>query len=98
MSTVQNVLDENDASTWSFVVGASWNGKKEDYPDNETRLAGLKEAALSFCEPYRSVVSWIPDGHHIRIGGTNYWVTTPWNNHEGRVTLMGDAAHPMTPS
>ncbi|KAH8587040.1 monooxygenase [Bisporella sp. PMI_857] len=26
-----------------------------------------------------------------------YWVPIPWDNHDGRVTLAGDAAHPMTP-
>jgi hypothetical protein len=34
---VQNVLDEDDPTTWTFVVGGQWKGKIEDYPDNESR-------------------------------------------------------------
>lgn len=27
----------------------------------------------------------------------SYWESKPWDTHEGRVTLAGDAAHPMPP-
>jgi 2-polyprenyl-6-methoxyphenol hydroxylase-like FAD-dependent oxidoreductase len=80
------------------VLGGTWKGKAEDYLDNESRLAAFREAAKPFCDPYTSVAEWVPDGIPISLSATNYWVTTPWNNHNGRVTLMGDAAHPMTPS
>jgi 2-polyprenyl-6-methoxyphenol hydroxylase-like FAD-dependent oxidoreductase len=92
------VPDENDPSTWSFILGATWKGNVEDYPDNETRLAAFKEAAEPFCEPFRSVALSVPDRTHVGLTAMNYWVTEPWDNHTGRVTLMGDAAHPMTPS
>lgn len=95
--TVQNVLNEDDPRTWTFLVGASWPGKAEQYPDNETRLAALRKATEDFCEPYRSATLWIPEGTRVSNNGTHYWVTIPWDNHDGRVTLAGDAAHPMTP-
>jgi hypothetical protein len=76
----------------------AWKGRIEDYPDQKSRLAAIREGGKPFCEPYRSITSWMPDDAQITVSATNYWVTTPWDNRDGRVTLMGDAAHPMTPS
>jgi 2-polyprenyl-6-methoxyphenol hydroxylase-like FAD-dependent oxidoreductase len=39
----------------------------------------------------------MPDDTNITYDTMAYWVPTPWENHDGRVTLAGDAAHPMTP-
>ena len=49
------------------------------------------------CEPFRSAVMWMPDDTKITYEKMAYWVPIPWGNHGGRVTLAGDAAHPMTP-
>lgn len=92
------MLDENDPTTWSFVVGMAWKGRIEDYPDQKSRLAIFREAGRPFCEPYRSITSWMPDDAQFTVSATNHWATIPWDNHNGRATLMGDAAHPMTPS
>jgi 2-polyprenyl-6-methoxyphenol hydroxylase-like FAD-dependent oxidoreductase len=92
------VTDENDPTTWTFVVGGIWKGKIEDYAENEVRLAAYRKSGANFCEPYRSVSSWVPDGTPVSISTMNYWATMPWDNRNGRATLMGDAAHPMTPS
>jgi hypothetical protein len=49
------------------------------------------------CEPFRSAVLWMPDDTKITYDKMAYWVPIPWDNYDGRVTLAGDAAHPMTP-
>jgi 2-polyprenyl-6-methoxyphenol hydroxylase-like FAD-dependent oxidoreductase len=40
---------------------------------------------------------WMPDDTKIAYDKMAYWVPIPWDNHDGRVALAGDAAHPMTP-
>jgi hypothetical protein len=39
----------------------------------------------------------MPNNTKVTYDKMAYWVPVPWDNHEGRVTLAGDAAHPMTP-
>jgi 2-polyprenyl-6-methoxyphenol hydroxylase-like FAD-dependent oxidoreductase len=58
----------------------------------------LKKKVSENCgEPFKSAIEWIPDDTTTIVGRITYWVTEPWDNHGGRVTLAGDAAHPMTP-
>lgn len=59
-------------------------------------LADLRYRAKSFAEPFRSVFESIPEGTQCWHNQLSYWVTTPWDNHNSTVTLVGDAAHPMT--
>ena len=96
---VQNVLDPEDPTTWSFSISSSWVGQLDPGLDNAGRLAILKQKIAESCgEPFKSAIAWIPDDDTTTsLGRISYWVTEPWNNHSGRVTLAGDSAHPMTP-
>jgi 2-polyprenyl-6-methoxyphenol hydroxylase-like FAD-dependent oxidoreductase len=53
--------------------------------------------ALRLAEPFRSAVLWMPDDTKVSFDRMVYWVTVPWDSRQGRVTLVGDAAHPMAP-
>ena len=57
----------------------------------------MRKKAEHCVEPFRSSIMCIPDETPITINRIQYWVTIPWDNHNGRVTLAGDAAHAMTP-
>jgi hypothetical protein len=94
---VQDVPDPEDPANWKFQVVTSWLGKQDDSLDTAGRLAQVKEKASTMCEPFRSAVLWMPDDTKITYDTMAYWVTAPWDNHDGRATLAGDAAHPMTP-
>jgi len=39
----------------------------------------------------------MPDDTRVTYDRIGYWIPIPWDNHSGRSTLCGDAAHPMTP-
>jgi len=65
--------------------------------DDATRLAQLKEKASIQAEPFRSAVQWMPEDTEITYNSMAYWEPVPWDNHSGRVTLAGDAVHPMPP-
>lgn len=97
-----NVLDmpkQDDPSTWTFQILSTWVIKTvEDY-DNETdRLKRLKAHVKrdGWAEPYKSAIEWIPDDTEILKDQLKIWKPVKWENHGGRATLCGDAAHAMT--
>jgi hypothetical protein len=91
------VPSESDPANWRFQIVTSWLGKLDDSLDDRARLAQVKEKASVLAEPFRSAVQWMPNDTKITYNNIAYWVPIPWDNHEGRATLAGDAAHPMTP-
>lgn len=58
-------------------------------------LDHIKEKTAPLRGIFQSAIDWTPDGSYVSINEMKYWVPTPWNNYGGRVTLAGDAAHPM---
>lgn len=74
-----------------------WLGDVDHSLNHAQRLALIKERAKSLGEPARSAFTWIPDDTPVYKADIGYWVTRPWDNREGRITLAGDAAHPMPP-
>ncbi|KAI9870313.1 MAG: hypothetical protein M1830_004384 [Pleopsidium flavum] len=98
-----SILDVGDPSkpeTWEFQLMSSWKKADEDgdqlNPLNSLPLSELKTKTKRFAEPFRSANEWIPDGTPVRMNRVTYWPPIAWNSHGGRVTLAGDAAHPMT--
>jgi 2-polyprenyl-6-methoxyphenol hydroxylase-like FAD-dependent oxidoreductase len=67
---------------------------------NEQQLKHVKELAMKFCDPYRSAYEWLPEDQTVWWAPLTHWDPSEtahrWNNRGGRVTLAGDAAHPMT--
>ena len=65
---------------------------------NEERVALFKEMGRHMCEPFRSAADWVKDDTYIHPDRLTHWPhPRKWDNHGGRVTLAGDAAHPMAP-
>jgi hypothetical protein len=91
------VLDPKDPTTWTFQLAMTWKGEPDESLDNAGRMAALKLKSTHMAEPWRSAFHWIPDGTPTPCDKNYYWVPVPWDNHNGRVTLAGDAAHPMLP-
>ncbi|KAK1849775.1 hypothetical protein CCHR01_07593 [Colletotrichum chrysophilum] len=93
-----DVPDPEDPETWEFQVALSlWS--TEDPPEtNEDRMKYFKKLAEPYCEPYRSAALWVPDDTYIPRDKYAEWKRiAPWKNFGGRVTVAGDAAHPMCP-
>lgn len=57
----------------------------------------LKERAKEFVDPFRTAVLAVKDNTSIAKDSLSYWEPVPWDNRSGKVTLAGDAAHPMLP-
>jgi 2-polyprenyl-6-methoxyphenol hydroxylase-like FAD-dependent oxidoreductase len=95
--TVSDVPDLNDPTTWEFYIAHSTLGTPLPSRDPVEVLQVLKEKGKAFGEPFRSVILNIPEDTKMYNQKLSYWIPTQWDNHDGRVTMAGDAAHPMPP-
>ncbi|KAK3299887.1 uncharacterized protein B0H64DRAFT_421345 [Chaetomium fimeti] len=83
-------------------LDVSWlsEGPEDVVPrTNAARLARIKHMAAKdtgFHITLRKVIDDIPDDTQVSIVRLADWPTTSWDGFGGRVTLLGDAAHPMT--
>lgn len=78
----------------------SWNpqGKPTGITSSADAVREMKAVARTDLAPELcAIIEQIPDDAPIEHGKTAYWVTQPWDNHNGTVTLLGDACHPMLP-
>ncbi|KAJ5660706.1 uncharacterized protein N7484_000078 [Penicillium longicatenatum] len=63
---------------------------------DEARLANMKRRAEGFVPFLKEAVDRIPTGTSVTEIKLADWECLSWDNHGGRVTLAGDAAHAMT--
>ncbi|KAI1214817.1 FAD/NAD(P)-binding domain-containing protein [Annulohypoxylon truncatum] len=105
------ILDGSDASrpeTWQFAFYISWPCSVEEQAAEAAagmgvreRLRQGKEKSRGFAEPLRSCYELVSDDNDkvYYVANGNWDPSLPehgWDNQGGRVTLVGDAAHPMT--
>lgn len=96
-------VDPADPATWTMFWVKIWRGEPVNLTGQEAldyiRRTSLADdnAARGICEPFKSAMAWTPDGTDCWIDEMKYWIPVRWPNLAGRVTLAGDAAHPMLP-
>jgi len=56
----------------------------------------LKERGRLYAEPFNALFQSVPEDSRSWHARLSYWPTEAWDNRNGTVTLIGDAAHPMT--
>lgn len=94
--------DAEHPENWTFFHYISYPEPRDEINTKTMaeHLAYQKELANHFSDPFKSVFEWTPDDSEVWYGKLRQWDPSDpqhkWNNHEGRVTLAGDAAHPMT--
>jgi len=97
--------DADDPENWIMNHYISWPCSHEEQEKtkdwtNEQRLKQLKEFGEKFADPFRSAFAWLKDDQPVWYSPMTQWDPSlpehQWDNHGGRVTLAGDAAHPMT--
>ncbi|CZR51460.1 related to monooxygenase [Phialocephala subalpina] len=92
-----DIPDPKKPETWVFQLACSWLGKRDTNLSNEQRLEFIKTAARGLAEPFRSANLWMPDDTTVHTDNMSYWIPVPFESHKGRITLVGDAAHPLPP-
>jgi 2-polyprenyl-6-methoxyphenol hydroxylase-like FAD-dependent oxidoreductase len=64
------------------------------------RLQQVQNMAKGFADPFRSAFGWLKEDTTVWYAPLAHWDPSEpehgWDNHGGRITLAGDAAHPMT--
>ncbi|KAF2179013.1 FAD-binding domain-containing protein [Zopfia rhizophila CBS 207.26] len=60
------------------------------------RLTKMKSMAQDFEPRLRNAINSIPEGSEVLEIRLQDWPPQAWNNCDGRITLVGDAAHAMT--
>jgi 2-polyprenyl-6-methoxyphenol hydroxylase-like FAD-dependent oxidoreductase len=103
---LQDAPDPDAPETWTFFFYISWQSsiaQQDEEKETFTMADRLKQVrALSeyYTEPWKSAMAWVPDDQPCFYLGLTVWdpslQTHSWWNQDGRVTLAGDAAHPMT--
>ncbi|KAF9885565.1 hypothetical protein FE257_012771 [Aspergillus nanangensis] len=102
---MHDVEDPSRPETWTFFSYISWFAPPEERDrmanwSNAQRLQQVKELSKAFTDPWRSAFEWLPDDQQVWSVNLTYFDPREpghrWDNHEGRITLAGDAAHAMT--
>ena len=94
---VHEAYDDLKPGEWTFMILHSWISE-HDLPDlkGPKILEDFKDRVKLYGEPFRTIIQSIPEDTHCWHGRLSYWPTEKWDNRNGTVTLVGDAAHPMT--
>jgi 2-polyprenyl-6-methoxyphenol hydroxylase-like FAD-dependent oxidoreductase len=80
-------------------LNMSWVVKSpgDEVPNtNAEKIVKMKEMASNFEERLRKAVEEIPDDTEVLEIKLQDWPTLNWPTHNGKITLLGDAAHAMT--
>jgi len=84
---------------YSAQINMSWPTKSDagpTPPSNRERLALMNLHAANIHPVLRQAIEDIPEGTEIKEIRLADWPCLDWPNFEGKVTLLGDAAHAMT--
>lgn len=92
--------EEEEYATCQMMVSWPYSGEAADeMPETQTaRRERIRQLATNWNETFRDLVYSIPETTELREIVLEDWppVQGRWDNHNGRVTLVGDAAHCMT--
>ncbi|OTA67370.1 FAD/NAD(P)-binding domain-containing protein [Hypoxylon sp. EC38] len=108
MFSILDAADKEHPENWRFAFYVSWPCSVDEQTaeaaagmDVRERLQQAKEKGKKFADPVKSAFEYVPDDldsvYYVANG--NWDPSLPeheWDNRDGRVTLVGDAAHAMT--
>lgn len=97
---VHDGYDKTDIADYEFTFMTGWEQTGPiNFPDSKAIISNMKQRAEALSEPFQSIIAAIDDEAKAWSNYLPYWPTQGWEGHpaRGKVTLAGDAAHPMTP-
>ncbi|KAI6089531.1 FAD/NAD(P)-binding domain-containing protein [Hypoxylon rubiginosum] len=108
MFAILDAADKEHPENWRFSFYISWPCSLEEQAAEAAagmgvseRLQQGKEKSRAFADPLRTCYELVPDDSEaVYYGANGNWDPSlpehAWDNRGGLVTLVGDAAHPMT--
>ncbi|KAF8214044.1 FAD/NAD(P)-binding domain-containing protein, partial [Mycena galopus ATCC 62051] len=99
--SIQNISDDRQTFEVLTIVSHLITDPKEELAADATNaemVADMKKRNKGFCEPFHTLIHGInPDTFKVTKISLRDWIPLPWvEDAKGRVTLVGDAAGPMT--
>ncbi|OAA53862.1 Monooxygenase, FAD-binding protein [Cordyceps fumosorosea ARSEF 2679] len=91
---VVSAEDASDKSTWTTFWVKIWRGEAVELGGQEA-LDYISKHTAPLRDEFQMAIDWTEDDAYVGVNEMKYWVPVGWDNHDGRVTLAGDAAHPM---
>ncbi|KAL9016017.1 MAG: hypothetical protein Q9185_006612 [Variospora sp. 1 TL-2023] len=96
--------DPSDPESWVFFHYISFPEPRDQISKEKSvaeHIAYQKQLARAYADPFRSAFDWLADDSPTAwYGKLQHWDPAEpahaWDSKGGRVTLAGDAAHPMT--
>lgn len=85
--------DMDKPETWIFYILSTWRLDDNNDRAPGKRLDDLRSRMPGWFDLYKTVIENVPDDVEIKPDQLRIWKTKPWDNHQGRITLAGDAAH-----
>ena len=93
-----DIRDPDKPETWIFQHFMNLWTDEAPPSTSEGRLQHFKKLAESYADPFKSAAQYVPSDTYVPLDRMKHWPNaTKWDNRGGRVTLAGDAAHPMLP-
>lgn len=97
---IHDAHGDSQPGDWTFMMIMSWIPDDRDYDvmdvQGEKILKDLKRRSEIFEEGIQFMWKSIPERTKCWHNRLSYWIPEQWDSHNGTVTLVGDAAHPMT--
>lgn len=82
--------------SWPHRPGFFGRAEPTDVPNTSTgQLSWMKTLSKDWAEPFRSLIHDIPHDAHIKPIDLSDWLPRRTEAYDGRVVLLGDAAHAM---
>ncbi|KAG2182605.1 hypothetical protein INT44_005584 [Umbelopsis vinacea] len=83
---------------YDMLIAFSWLNESGEHgvPESQAdKVALVKKIGSTFCEPFKALVQSINNDQPVHEIQVTEKIPRPWNN-QGKVTLVGDAAHAMS--
>lgn len=107
LDTPFNNARKNDPDSYECQILISWPFREgfmgidqplDIPPTNQERIKLMKSLAEGWTDPFRACVMNIPEDSSVKAIALEDFVPKKdmWDNLEGKVTMIGDAAHAMT--
>ena len=94
MVAVFRADDPKKPQDWETFWVKIWKGDPVSLQGAEA-LAFMRNNLQGLSGAFKDAIEWTPEQSPSWINEMRYWLAEPWDNRDGRVTLLGDAAHPM---